>query len=254
MTTRSITNYRPKGDPDAAPYSPQRDLANIYTPMLKEAFMGLDQVNWADYFKDWLKATKVTEEDLGRGVQCFVEAHRLFIRDRTVKDPHTAFEKAGFWDLPAPVRILIFERIGEVVMGGFFVAIRDVSCQGRPSPIHTDFMEMIAAGRLVAGVLSQHRPRELDAEQLSIEKAIAELEEFKRIYTQLLAENEEIRKARYQAETMRDSFKLRAETAAPAYDWYVALPRAFFPKLWACVRLAWEGLPGRTKDAVGNAK
>lgn len=248
MTHRSIMNFRPKGDPDAAPYAPQRDLANIYTPMLKEVFAGLDQVNWADYFAGWLEATHVTEEDLGKGVACFVEAHRLFIRDRAVKTPHDAFEKAGFWELPNPVRILIFERIGEVVMGGFFIALRDVTYSGRPSSVHTDFTEMLAAGRTLAGMLSQHQPRDLDEIVERTNKLAVELEEFKRCYDQMKVENEELRQARFQAESMRDAFRHRLEMAEPAHTWLCGLSRSFWPRLWSCLQLAWSGTLPAKKD------
>jgi hypothetical protein len=177
---RSIYQYRPKGDPEGMPYAPQRDLAYVYTPMLREVFAGLDRENWSDYFREWLEAEGITEEDLGDGVKCFVEAHRMFIRDRSVSSPEEAFEKSGFIDLPHPARIMLFERIGEVVMGGWFIALRDVTMHGQMSPQAPDIAEFIAAGRMLAHRLSGHSPREEDEQEGRLELAEAEAEEVER--------------------------------------------------------------------------
>ncbi len=178
---RSVHQYRPKGNPDGMPYAPQRDLAYIYTPMLREVFAGLDRENWSPYFRDWLELEGITEEDLSAGVRCFVEAHRMFIRDRSVNSPEEAFEKSGFIDLPHPARIMIFERIGEVVMGGWFIALRDVTMHGQMSPQAPDIAEFIAAGRTLAHRLSGHPPWEANDEYVEkLELAIAETEEIER--------------------------------------------------------------------------
>lgn len=182
--TRSIHQYRPKGNPEGLPYAPQRDLAYIYTPMLCEVFAGLDFENWSDYFREWLDAEGVTEADLGEGVKCFVEAHRMFIRDRSVKSPADAFEKSGFLDLPNPVRIMLFERIGEVVMGGWFIALRDVTMHGRMSPQAPDIAEFIAAGRILSCRLSGHAPRRVDELEIRSEKAFVLAEEAERALDQ----------------------------------------------------------------------
>ena len=108
--SRSIHQYRPKNDQGSMPYSPQRDLANIYTPMLKEVFLGMDEKHWSPHFKDLFEKYGVTQDDLGEAVNVFVEAHLLFTRDRKVANPADAFKKAGVDRLKPAVKISLFFR------------------------------------------------------------------------------------------------------------------------------------------------
>lgn len=151
---RTISQFRPKGDGSALPYSPQRDLANIYTPMLREVFCGLDEKNWTPYFREWFERENITESDLADAVFAFTEAHRLFIRDREVNTPADAFTKAGMGKFNQAIQQALFARIGETLMGGFFIALRDVTTQGQETPGQTEFTEMLAAGRELSERLS----------------------------------------------------------------------------------------------------
>jgi hypothetical protein len=148
--SRMVNQVRPRGQADGLAYSPQRDLAYIYSPMLTEVFRSLDAPNWGDYYKGWLAADGITEQQLADGVKLFCDAHLLFVGDPTIQQPHDAFERVGFWALPSAVRIMIFERIGEVIMGGFFVALRDVTFQGNMPPQINDIAAFVAAGRAMA--------------------------------------------------------------------------------------------------------
>lgn len=184
--TRHVTQMRPQGEPGSLPYSPQRDLANIYLPMLKEVFQGLDKMNWPEHFPGWLDAMNISQEDFGAAVNAMVEAHRLFVRDREVATPAQAFEKAGFTTLPAPIRVLLFERLGVVLAGGFFIALRDTTLQGMPSPQQADMAEMVATGRVVATLLSGHRYHPLPDEDIDIETIKADASETTRANHQLI--------------------------------------------------------------------
>ena len=148
---------RPQNQPDAMPYSPQRDLANIYLPAMRETAAGLDRVNWEEYFSGWAEACGITDEQLGEGIRLFAEAHRLFVGDATIKNARDALRRVGFFDLPTPVRMLIFERFGEVITGGFFVAIRDVTRAGDVSPQLNELADFVAVARQAARELG-HRP------------------------------------------------------------------------------------------------
>lgn len=150
-------NIRPQGQPDAMPYSPQRDLANIYLPAMRETAVGLDRVNWEEYFSGWAEACGITDEQLGEGIRLIAEAHRLFVGDATIKNARDALRRVGFFDLPTPVRILIFERFGEVITGGFFVAIRDVTRAGDVPPQLNDLADFVAVSRSVSQEFGSYR-------------------------------------------------------------------------------------------------
>lgn len=138
---------------DNLPFSPQRDLAYLYPEACREAFGLLDKVNWPEYFKGWLDASDLTEHDLAAGVGSFCDAHKLFVGDPSITNPGEAFARAGFLDIPHPVRVLIFEVLGEVLMGGFFVALRDVTIRGSIPPQSRSLADMTAAGRALAARL-----------------------------------------------------------------------------------------------------
>jgi len=162
MTTGLNMNIRPKNQPDAMPYNPQRDLANIYLPAMREAVVGLDRVNWEEYFSGWAEAVGITDEHLGEGVRLLAEAHRLFVGDPTIKNARDALRRVGFFDLPTPVRILIFERFGEVITGGFFVAIRDVTRMGDVPPQLNDIADFVAVTRSIAREYGSYRENLVD--------------------------------------------------------------------------------------------
>ncbi len=239
---RSVHQYRPKGQPDAPAYAPQRDLAYLYAPMLKETFAGLDEPNWQDYFKGWLEATDVTEEDLGKGVGCFVEAHRLFIRDREVDTPEDAFEKAGFFDLPNPVRVLIFERLGEVIMGGWFVAIRDISVQGHESPEQQNIADFVAAGRQFAKRIGGHAPDDNEQDlSMRLEVAEALIEEKDRVIKQSHEQHEETRQQLHQEGSLRSALAERVKKSESVYDVVIAATkRPWYGRFWEGVRLLYK--------------
>ena len=165
---------RPKGAPDAPAYSPQRDLAFIYPAAIREAFWSLDAAQWQEYFSGWLEQSDVDEDALGRGVQLFGDALKLFTNNADINEPADAFQRVGFLDLPSPVRIMIYERIGEVMTGGFFVAIRDTAMQGQLPPQHREMCEFIAAGRMISerirgAVTGRASDDQIDVEALKIE-------------------------------------------------------------------------------------
>jgi len=187
---RTMMQIRPKGVPGAPSYSPQRDLVNLYPHALREAIMGLDKVHWQDYFAGWMEATNTTQDDLGEGVRLFVEAQHLFVGDPTITQPVEAFEKVGFFLLPHPVRIMLYQRLGEVMAAGFFVALRDVTLAGDVPPNEADIAAYVAAGRVMAAQVTGGNLYG-DLEKLNLElatrmeAAIVEREDLRHVISRL---------------------------------------------------------------------
>jgi len=161
--SRHVGQIRPKNNPDGFPYSPQRDLANIYLPMMREVMLGLDKEHWSDARKTAFERDGVTEEMLGKAAMLFAHAHSLFIREPGITSPEDAFIQAGFMELPEVVRTAMFSRLGEVVTGGFFVGLRDITIQGLNSPVQTEMADMLAAARGFAHRMSGHKVTDLMA-------------------------------------------------------------------------------------------
>lgn len=146
-------NMRPQGQPDAPGYSPQRDLAYVYPELMRTAFMLLDDCNWTPDFRIRMEQSGTTEDDLAVGVECFVKALDLFLRDASIKSPVDAYAVTGFDAVPRIVQQVMFETFGAVLTGGWFTAVRDVTLRGKMSDAATLTAAMHAAGQLVAASL-----------------------------------------------------------------------------------------------------
>lgn len=146
-------NMRPQGQPDAPGYSPQRDLAYVYPDLMRTAFRLLDDCNWTPDFRIRMEQTGTTEDDLSIGVETFVKALDLFLRDPSIKSPVDAYKATGFDAVPRIVQQVMFETFGAVLTGGWFTAVRDVTLRGKMSDAATLTAAMHAAGELVAASL-----------------------------------------------------------------------------------------------------
>ena len=146
-------NMRPQGQPDAPGYSPQRDLAYVYPELMRTAFRLLDDCNWTPDLRIRMEQTETTEEDLAVGVERFVKALDLFLRDQTIKSPVDAYKATGFDAVSRVVQQVMFETFGAVLTGGWFTAVRDVTLRGKMSDAAELTASMQAAGMLVAASL-----------------------------------------------------------------------------------------------------
>jgi len=145
---RSIMQVRPKSG-DKRYYAPNRDLAYIYAPAMREAISALDAVNWTDETRELIEAMGVTEEDIGMAVQAITTAHRYFVNFPDIAEPDDALRRTNFYECHPGARYLVFGRLGAVLFGGFFVALRDVSPQADVTGQDREIAEFIAAGATV---------------------------------------------------------------------------------------------------------
>lgn len=174
VPTRRIINFRPPEGGDAFRYSPQRDLAYVYPAMVHEIFSGLDEQNWAPWIRQLMTEHELSQEDLSEATARFIAAYRLFIRHQT-RTLAEVFDRLSWEDTHPIARLVLLARIGEVMTGGWFMALRDVSNRAEPSAAHADFMELLAAGRAAVRRLSGGEPIERD---VTVERMEANLEEY----------------------------------------------------------------------------
>jgi hypothetical protein len=152
--------FRPKGDPGASVYAPQRDLAYVYPAAMKEALRALDPDKMPAEIKDLCAKLSVTNDHICAGVQAILAAHRLFVNDPEVETALDALIKGGWYDVRPAVRYLIFGRLGEVILGGFFLALRDISRLDDESAQQREIADFIAVGRLLLYRLGGDTPPE----------------------------------------------------------------------------------------------
>ena len=145
---RTGLQLRPRGS-DGPMYNPQRDLAYLYAPAMREALQALDKVNWTPEISRLFEQLGIDEADVSQAVGKLTEAHRYFVGDDTIKEPVDALNRVGWYDVPVAARYLIYGRLGEVMLGGFFIALRDTTAPGREVLQGKDIADLVAAGRLV---------------------------------------------------------------------------------------------------------
>jgi len=126
-------------------YAPQRDLAYLFPAAVREAFNSLDKANWMGYYAELLTQHGITEEMLGEGVKRFVSAFNFFVGDPAVRTFDDALDRTQFFAVPNLVRIMIFERLGEVMSVGFFLAVRDTARFGENPPQTEELAGMVKA-------------------------------------------------------------------------------------------------------------
>lgn len=172
---RSICQIRPKsGGPQ---YSPQRDLAYLYGPALGEALAFLSPNVLDDFHRglmdhghEYVAESLCTVEDLCAAISAFMQAHDLFTGAPGDGDrygtPQEALEAAGFFKTKPLAQMMIYEKLGAVLTGGFFVACRDVTGFYDVPPPEVAMAEMLGAGRALCNQMSgvPSFPERLDAE------------------------------------------------------------------------------------------
>lgn len=130
-------------DGDGRKYSPNRDIAYVFPQLIKEAIRGLDdETLWQGGIKDYLQFRNITVEDIGKAAETFAQGIVLFTK-YGYSSPGEALGKAGFFDVPEAAQDAIMMRIGQVMAGAFFVAIRDVTPMGGQPPVMRDIESLI---------------------------------------------------------------------------------------------------------------
>jgi hypothetical protein len=131
---------------------------------MREAFFALDQANWTEDMQVVVNKLGVTEDDIGHAAVSLTEAHQYFTNVRDITCADDALKRADWYRHDAGVRNLIYARVGEVLLGGFFVALRDVSQLGDESLMSKEIADLVAAGRMILqhSISSANRPLDVD--------------------------------------------------------------------------------------------
>jgi hypothetical protein len=96
----------------------------------------------------WRQANNITAEEVVKVAEAVADAQRDFVNAADpVKSLTQALARRGFYDLRFPVRQLLFASIGEVFLGAWFKAVREVSCVGEESPATADMARFAATVR-----------------------------------------------------------------------------------------------------------
>lgn len=149
--------YRPQGA--AGPlYHPERDFAYITPTLMRQAIDNMS-VPPNPEIEEWKKQSNITEAEIVAAAEALAAAQRDFV---SVADPvtslHQALHRRDYFALPVSARLLLQAMIGEVMMGAWFKAVREVSIKGEESPVQNEMCRFSAAVREFAAANGAPQP------------------------------------------------------------------------------------------------
>jgi hypothetical protein len=119
-------------------YHPERDFAYITPTLLRQAIENLE-APLNEEIKRWVELNDVTQAELIAAAEALADAQRDFVSGA---DPVTSLEHAlnrrDWQALRYPVRQYVLATIGEVIIGAWFKAVREVTEVGEESPAQNE--------------------------------------------------------------------------------------------------------------------
>jgi hypothetical protein len=209
---------------------------------MKEALHSLDEANWTVEIRELFRILNVTEEEVSIAVKAITDAHLAFITDPEVHYADDALRTAGWYNQRPEVRYLIYGRLGEVMLGGFFLAIREVRMLGDEPPHATEIADFIVEGLRVAQQLGRTGPPDANMN----DGAAVELQFSRRARSE---QNQLLKLQRQALGTAQKEVQAQQERAATAAE---ALRRVNSLNLWSglcrAISVWWHGNTSQTPD------
>lgn len=138
--------YKHRGD-NGPLYHPERDYAYITPTLMRQAIENLDAPAQADA-KEWKERNNITGAEIVAVAQAIADAQRDFVNGADpVKTLEQALNRQDWTSLRYEVRQYLFAAIGEVIVGAWFKAVREVSQVGEHSPAENEMCRFSGAVR-----------------------------------------------------------------------------------------------------------
>jgi hypothetical protein len=135
-----------KKDSHGPLYHPERDYAYITPTLLKTAIENLDAPT--PELQQWKENNEISEAEIIAVVNVLADAQRDFVNGA---DPVDSLEKAlarrDWFSTRLTVRLYLLATVGEVILGAWFKAVREVTEVGEDSPSQNEMCRFAAAVR-----------------------------------------------------------------------------------------------------------
>lgn len=135
-----------KKDSHGPLYHPERDYAYITPTLLKTAVENLDAP--PPEMQQWKETNEISEAEIIAVVNALADAQRDFVNGA---DPADSLEKAlarrDWFSTRLVVRLYLLATIGEIILGAWFKAVREVTAVGEESPAQDEMCRFAAAVR-----------------------------------------------------------------------------------------------------------
>jgi hypothetical protein len=128
-------------------YHPERDYAYITPTLMKQAIENLEAPTDLDA-KQWKELNDITQAEIVAAAEALADAQRDFVSGADpVETLEQALNRRNWPLLRYPVRQYVLSMIGEVVLGAWFKAVREVTQVGEESPAQNEMCRFSAAVR-----------------------------------------------------------------------------------------------------------
>lgn len=138
--------YKEKGSPGPL-YHPERDFAYITPTLMKQAIENLEAPVQME-LKQWKENNEISEAEIVAAANALADAQRDFVNGA---DPVSSLEQAlnrrDWFAVRLSVRLYLLATIGEVIVGAWFKAVREVTEVGEESPAQNEMCRFAATVR-----------------------------------------------------------------------------------------------------------
>lgn len=128
-------------------YHPERDYAYITPTLMKQAIENLEAPVQLE-LKQWKENNEISEAEIIAAADALARAQRDFVNGA---DPVDSLEKAlnrrDWFAVRLPVRLYLLASIGEVIVGAWFKAVREVTEVGEESPAQNEMCRFASTVR-----------------------------------------------------------------------------------------------------------
>lgn len=127
-----------KGHVDTRRYNPSRDIAYAWPNMMQAALVAFDKEVDEPVTECLIKAFDVDDSSLSVLVERYANYFKACLDqgDKGFKTPEEALAHVGFFDLPPSHQAVILARLGQIITGAFFYAIKDTFVDSDDPPFN----------------------------------------------------------------------------------------------------------------------
>jgi hypothetical protein len=117
-----------KGHIDVRRYNPSRDIAYAWPNLMQAALVAFDKETDEPITGCLIETFNVSDTDIGELVGRYAKYFQACLNqgDKNFKNPEEALASTGFFELPPSHQAVILARMGQIITGAFFYAIKDV--------------------------------------------------------------------------------------------------------------------------------
>lgn len=105
-------------------YNPERDLGHVGMGLVRAAAISLETRFWEPWLAQYMEDHSLKYDDLVEPLSKLANACAAVIK---TANPPEALQQAGFDQLPPAIQLVIYARLGQVLLAATWEGVKDVS-------------------------------------------------------------------------------------------------------------------------------